>query len=138
MAIFPSPRPEIELALFGEPPLMLTAMEFVPAPELAPEARSVPESPVTFGVASGKPPGAPGFFPSGEMATRAARFPGGWRDGCWRPGRGGKRDQGLPRTVGGSQLRSGYLRSGIGCAILLSLRDTRSGCSVDLQFRAFG
>ena len=73
----------------GAPPEMLTLVELVPAPppEFVAEAPwSAPEFPVEFGFASTAPPGTPGFFPSGEIVTRAARFPAGDATGAGGPG----------------------------------------------------
>src|SRR5215475_2511147 len=87
MESFPAPRPETVLGAFGEPPLILTPAEFapfalpLPAP---PGSRVAPLLPFAF--ASEEPPGTPGFFPSGEIVTRAARFPGGGATGAGGPG----------------------------------------------------
>src|SRR5438552_801562 len=73
----------------GAPPEMLTLVELVPAPppEFVAEAPwSAPEFPVEFGFASTAPPGTPGFFPSGEIVPRAARFPAGEATGAGGPG----------------------------------------------------
>ncbi len=90
MTIFPAPTPETVLLLLrGDPPLMLTPAEFAPAPVPAPAteaACSPPELPLALGLASGAPPGTPGFRPSGEIATRAARFPAGETTGAGGPG----------------------------------------------------
>src|SRR6266404_504574 len=75
------PRPEMVLALFGAPPVMLFPTELVPAP---PEFASALA--VEFDFASGEPPGTPAAFPSGEIATRAARFPAGGATGADGPG----------------------------------------------------
>src|SRR5260370_12356803 len=73
MAIFPALIPEVTFALRGAPPEILTAVGLVPAPP----AEFAAEFPVLLGCASAVPPGTPGFFPSGEIVTRAARFPAG-------------------------------------------------------------
>src|ERR1700738_5071633 len=63
----------------GLPPLMLTAVEFVPAifPDAYPPIFSAvpPTPPLLFSIGEGLPPRTPGCLPSGEMETRAARFP---------------------------------------------------------------
>src|SRR5258708_6439098 len=82
MAIFPALIPEVTSALRGAPPEILTAVGLVPAPPAEPAEGF----PVPFDFASGVPPGAPGFFPSGEMVTRAARFPAGGATGADGPG----------------------------------------------------
>src|SRR5689334_15870345 len=89
MESLPAPRPETELGDLGEPPVMLIAPEFAPvAPPapIPPAACSTPLFPFELGFASGDPPGTPGFFPSGEIVTRAARFPGGGATGAGGPG----------------------------------------------------
>src|SRR5262245_20181009 len=88
MESLPAASPEVVLGDLGEPPVMLMppiAPLALPAP-LPPAACSAPLSPLELGFASGEPPGTPGFFPSGEMATRAARFPGGGTTGAGGPG----------------------------------------------------
>src|SRR5262245_42812719 len=93
MESLPAPKPETVLGDFGEPPVMLIPAEFVPvAPPapVAPAACSAPLLPFELGFASGEPPGTPGFFPSGEIVTRAARLPGGGATGAGGPGAAGK------------------------------------------------
>src|SRR5215471_8397143 len=89
MESLPAPSPEAVLGALGEPPEMLMPPEFatlaLPA-SLPPGTCSVPLDPLELGLASGEPPGTPGFFPSGEMVTRAARFPGGGTTGAGGPG----------------------------------------------------
>ena len=72
----------------GLPPLMLTVVEFVPAifPEAEPPWLSAapPRPPLLFS-GKGLPPGTPGCLPSGEMETRAMRFPCGGALGATGP-----------------------------------------------------
>src|SRR5215471_21442542 len=87
MESLPAPMPETVPGAFGDPPVTLTPVELAPVAGPAP----VPPAgcslfPLEFGFASGEPPGTPGFFPSGEMVTRAARFPGGGATGAGGPG----------------------------------------------------
>src|ERR1700688_1753667 len=74
----------------GLPPLMLTVVEFVPTifPEVEPPELSTapPTAPLLISVGKGLPPRTPGFLPSGEMATRAVRFPCGGAVGATGPG----------------------------------------------------
>ena len=73
------PRPETALLVDGWPPLMLMAMPFFPPPlpvpvpppldELPPAPPLEPRAPFA------EPPETPGCLPSGEIETRAARFP---------------------------------------------------------------
>ena len=74
----------------GLPPLMLTVVEFVPAifPEAEPPRLSAapPTPPLLFSWGIGLPPTTPGCLFSGEMATRAARFPWGVELGATGPG----------------------------------------------------
>ena len=78
--------------LFGVelPPLMLTVVEFVPAifSEEEPPAFSpaTPTPPLLISFGAGLPPRTPGCLPSGEMETRAARFPCGGALGATGPG----------------------------------------------------
>ncbi len=65
----------------GFPPLMLTSnplsapSEPLPDPPLLPGPPPAP--PLDLGIPFGAPPGTPGWWPSGEMETRAERFPCG-------------------------------------------------------------
>src|ERR1700676_2391668 len=74
----------------GLPPLMLTVVEFVPAifPGAEPPTLSAvpPTPPLLFSLGKGLPPRTPGCLPSGEMETRAARFPCGGALGVTGPG----------------------------------------------------
>lgn len=74
----------------GLPPLMLTAVEFFPValPVAEPPRLSEvpPAPPFVAAVDAGWPPGTPGCLPSGEIATRAARFPCGGALGAAGPG----------------------------------------------------
>src|SRR3989441_12366974 len=58
---------------------MLTSIPFfplpLPDPVLPPLSDPLPAPPFAPGVPLGEPPGTPGCLPSGEMETRAARFP---------------------------------------------------------------
>src|SRR5271170_7845710 len=63
------PSPETFVLGEGFPPLMLTVTGLVPLSEAAPDFSPADEF-------SGEPPVAPGW-PSGEIATRAARLPCG-------------------------------------------------------------
>src|SRR5580658_8923366 len=68
---FPDPpRPDIPAFGFGFPPLMLIPMELFPAPPTF-----EPELPLEVFVGFPEPPPVPLPFPSGEIATRAARLP---------------------------------------------------------------
>src|SRR2546429_5220273 len=69
-----SPRPDIPLFAGGFPPRMLTSTPLFPA-FVAPPL--VPAPPTAPAAAFGAPPGTPGLLPSGEIETRAARFPSG-------------------------------------------------------------
>src|SRR5579884_3886809 len=83
------PRPETELPGRGLPPLMLKQTELFPAPPPVPPLLAVfpSEEPFALSGPAGEPPGTPGVLPSGEMETRAARFPrGGCTTGAGGPG----------------------------------------------------
>src|SRR5580765_2811274 len=102
MESFPPPSPETVLDL-GEPPVMLIPAELVPVAPPAPAppaACSAPLLPFELGFASGEPPGTPGFFPSGEMATCAARLPGGGATGAGGPGAADKAISVCPEPFG--------------------------------------
>src|SRR5262249_27702647 len=89
MESFPAPSPETVLGDLGEPPVMLMPAAFAPLASPAPvppAACSATLFPFEPGFASGEPPGTPGFFPSGEIVTLAARFPGGGTTGAAGPG----------------------------------------------------
>src|SRR5882757_7407075 len=74
MLNFPMPPRAETLELgFGFPPLIEIPVALVP-PALLLAASEVPTLDAEDAV---EPPGAPGFLPSGEIATRAARFPSG-------------------------------------------------------------
>src|ERR1700719_1893527 len=73
-------KPDMLLGV-GLPPLMLTAVEIVPA--LFPEAEPPP---LLFSLADVLPARTPDCLPSGEMAPRAARFPCGRVAGATGPG----------------------------------------------------
>src|ERR1700722_17240420 len=74
MLNFPRPpRPEKLELDFGFPPLIVMPVAFAP-PALLLAATVVPPFEAE-GVA--EPPGTPGFLPSGEIATRADKFPSG-------------------------------------------------------------
>src|SRR6202795_5354084 len=74
MLNFPTPPKAETLALgFGLPPLIVMPVAFFPPPLLP--AASV--EPPLEAADAGSPPGAPGFLPSGEIATRADKFPSG-------------------------------------------------------------
>ncbi len=70
----------------GFPPLMLTFTPFfppaLPVPVPPPLPGPPPAPPLAPGVPFGAPPGARGCLPSGEMETRAARFPCGSMTGA--------------------------------------------------------
>src|SRR5207249_6851390 len=81
------PRPELAPLAGGWPPLMLTSMPFftLPLPVAFPPlmlAGPPAAPPFAPGVPFGEPPGTPGCLPSGEMETRAARFPCGRTTGA--------------------------------------------------------
>src|SRR5580700_909032 len=67
------PRPETLAFGFGLPPLMMMPVALAP-PALLLAGSAVPPLEAE-GV--GAPPGTPGFLPSGEIATRADKFPSG-------------------------------------------------------------
>src|SRR6202040_1272459 len=74
MLNFPTPPKPETLALgFGFPPLMMMPVAFAP-PELLLAASAFPPLEAED---AGTPPGTPGFLPSGEIATRADKFPSG-------------------------------------------------------------
>src|SRR5580692_9373456 len=74
MLTFPMlPRPETLAFGFGLPPLMIMPVALAP-PALLLAGSAVPPLEAE-GV--GAPPGTPGFLPSGEIATRADKFPSG-------------------------------------------------------------
>src|SRR5580700_7472292 len=74
MLNFPMPpRPETLAFGFGFPPLMMMPVALAP-PALLLAGSAVP--PLEAEGASA-PPGTPGFLPSGEIATRADKFPSG-------------------------------------------------------------
>ncbi len=73
----------------GWPPLMLTSMPFLPLPlpVAVPSLLSGPPPALPApGMLFGEPPGTPGCLPSGEMETRAAKFPWGGTTGAGGPG----------------------------------------------------
>src|SRR5438874_11700721 len=77
-----SPSPDIPLFAGGFPPRMLMSATLLPAlvpPVLLDEPVAGPFAP---GVSLGEPTGTPGFLPSGEMETRARRFPCGGTTGA--------------------------------------------------------
>src|SRR2546429_7606203 len=78
-----SPSPDIPLFAGGFPPRMLTSIPLLAAlfPVLVPPLLAG-GPPTANGVPFGEPPGTPGFLPSGEMETRAARFPLGGATGA--------------------------------------------------------
>src|SRR5207245_10960089 len=85
------PRAELAPIAGGRPPLMLTSMPFftLPLPVAFPPlmlAGPPAAPPFAAGVPFGEPPGTPGCLPSGEMETRAARFPCGGTTGAGGPG----------------------------------------------------
>src|SRR6516165_1267086 len=108
MESFPAPSPELVLVLFGEPPLMLTPTGLAPA-------RGV------LALGSG---GAPGFLPSGDMDTRAARFPGGGATGAGGPGVAESATSAGPEPLG--EL-SAAATSGAGSAAPSCLRSAARG-----------
>src|SRR5580692_541525 len=74
MLNFPTPPSPETLALgFGFPPLIVMPVALVP-PALLLATSVVPPFETA---AAGAPPGTPGFLPSGEIATRADKFPSG-------------------------------------------------------------
>src|SRR4029077_3212966 len=74
MLNFPTPpRPETLELGFGFPPLMLMPVAFAPPALLL----ATSEVPPLEAAGVGEPPGTSGFLPSGEIATRAERFPSG-------------------------------------------------------------
>src|SRR5579883_1236141 len=68
-----SPRPETPVCGIGSPPLITIPIELFP-PAVVP-GNGVPPPPVAGD--PGAPPGTPGFLPSGDRETRAAKFPSG-------------------------------------------------------------
>src|SRR5215471_197221 len=68
-----APRPETSAFGFGLPPLIEMPTELFPPPVLLGDSAFPP--PEAFDEAT--PPDMSGFLPSGEIATRAARFPSG-------------------------------------------------------------
>src|ERR1700686_4963249 len=74
MLNFPTPPKGETLALgFGLPPLIVMPVAFFPPP-LLPAASVFPPMDAED---AGAPPGTPGCLPSGEIATRADKFPSG-------------------------------------------------------------
>src|ERR1700719_2755076 len=74
MLNFPRPpRPEKLELDFGFPPLIVMPVAFAP-PALLLAATVVPPLEAE---GADTPPGTPGFLPSGEIATRADKFPSG-------------------------------------------------------------
>src|SRR6516164_3776098 len=70
----PSPSPETVALGLGFPPLMLTPISLLPPP---PKSAAAPDASVALVGAVPVPAGTPGCFPSGDMETRAAKFPCG-------------------------------------------------------------
>ena len=74
------PSPETLFFATGLPPEMLTETGLLLLPEPVPDfavAPGAPDAPVGTTAAEGVADGEPGCLPSGEMATRAERFPCG-------------------------------------------------------------
>ena len=84
------PRPKFPEFARGCPPLILTSMSFFPPPlpvPVPPRLSGPPLAPpFALGVPFGEPPGTLGCLPSGEIETRAARFPCGGTTGEGGPG----------------------------------------------------
>ena len=71
----------------GLPPLMLISIALFPFPLLVPVPPAGPPAfPAAPETSLGEPPGTPGCLPSGEMESRAARFPCGGTKGAGGPG----------------------------------------------------
>src|SRR5262249_14688923 len=128
------PSPEIPLFGAGLPPLMLTPIEFSPAPSpppVPPPLPGAPALPVAPGaVVFGEPPGTPPFSPPAKIEIRAPRLPAGGSTGA---AGAGLADNAMSAVALPSAALSRALTSGAATASPVRVRSATRGAAPEFN-----